>query len=44
MSKHDPRLTLQQIRDAARNAASLCRDHPLAEITSDWMQIGRAHV
>ena len=37
MSKHDPRLTLQQIRDAARNAASLCRDHPLAEITSDWM-------
>lgn len=38
MSKHDPRVTLQQLRDAARQAESLCADHPLEEIEADWIK------
>lgn len=39
MSKHDPRLTLQQMRDAARNAESLCAGVSLEEVTGDWMRV-----
>ncbi len=38
MSKHDPRVTLQQLREAAQQAADLCSGHTLAEIEADWIK------
>jgi uncharacterized protein with HEPN domain len=38
MSKHDPRVTLQQMREAAQQAADLCKEHSLAEIEVDWIK------
>ena len=39
MSKHDPRVTLQQMRDAARKAQSLCAGESLEKVTGDWMKV-----
>ena len=39
MSKHDPRVTLQQLRDAARDAASFCAGRTLEELTRDRVQV-----
>jgi uncharacterized protein with HEPN domain len=36
MSRRDPRVTLAQIRDAARKAQSLCADHTLESLLADW--------
>ncbi len=38
MSKHDPRVTLQQLREAAQQATDLCSMHTLAEIEVDWIK------
>ncbi len=38
MCKHDPRVTLQQLREAAQQAAELCSGHTLAEIEADWIK------
>lgn len=38
MSKHDPRVTLQQLREAAQQASELCAAHSLAEIDADWIK------
>ena len=37
MSRHDPKATLLQIRDAAHRAQEICSDHDsLDSLVSDW--------
>ncbi len=36
MSAHDPRATLQQIRDAARRLQMICAGKTLDELLADW--------
>ncbi len=36
MSKHDPKVTLRQIADHARQAQELCAQNKLPEILMDW--------
>jgi len=38
MSKHDPRVTLHQLRDAARLAEEMCLAHPPEVIMADWVK------
>lgn len=38
MSVHDPRVTLQQMRDAARHAEELCQGSTLAALEADWIR------
>jgi uncharacterized protein with HEPN domain len=38
MSKHDPRVTLRQIRDCARQAQELCAQNELTAILTDWQK------
>lgn len=38
MSRHDPRVTLQQIGDNARRAQELCSLNTLPEILTDWQK------
>jgi len=38
MSKHDPKVTLQQVAESARRARELCAENTLAEILSDWQK------
>ena len=38
MSKHDPRVILQQLRDAARQAESLCQGRTLQQLQADRMR------
>ncbi|MCX8092349.1 MAG: DUF86 domain-containing protein [Verrucomicrobiae bacterium] len=38
MSRHDPKVTLRQIRDCARRAQELCAQNELAAILSDWQK------
>ncbi|HCN29226.1 MAG TPA: nucleotidyltransferase [Verrucomicrobiales bacterium] len=39
MSRHDPRLTLTQIREAARRAHLLCEGTSLDELRRDWIRL-----
>ncbi len=36
MTRRDPRITLAQIRDAARKATALCGEHTLESLLADW--------
>ena len=36
MSMHDPRVTLQQIEDAARRLQMICTDKTLEKLLADW--------
>ena len=38
MSKHDPKVTLQQVADHARRAQELCTANTLPEILADWQK------
>jgi len=38
MSKHDPRVTLMQMREAARRAQSLCHATNLEALRLDWVR------
>ena len=38
MSKHDPKVTLLQIRDHARHAQELCASNDLPQILTDWQK------
>lgn len=39
MSKHDPRLTLTQMREAARRALLLCEGTTLEALRGDWIRL-----
>lgn len=39
MSKHDPRVTLTQIREAARRAQALCTGITLEDLKKDWVKV-----
>jgi len=39
MNKHDPRLTLTQLREAAERARTLCQAATLAELRQDWVRL-----
>jgi uncharacterized protein with HEPN domain len=36
MSAHDPRVTLRQIRDAARRLQQICAEKTFAQLLADW--------
>ena len=38
MSRHDPRITLQQLADTARRAQELCAQNTLPEVLGDWVR------
>ena len=38
MSRHDPKVTLQQVAENARRARELCAENTLAGILSDWQK------
>jgi uncharacterized protein with HEPN domain len=39
MSKHDPKVTLKQIRDFVRQAQQLCEGRTLEELLKDWQSV-----
>ena len=38
MSRHDPRIILQQLADTARRAQELCAQNTLPEVLGDWVR------
>jgi uncharacterized protein with HEPN domain len=38
MSRHDPKVTLRQVADYARQAQELCRQNTLPGILTDWQK------
>ena len=39
MSKRDPRVTLRQIADSARQAQAICANKTLAALLADWLAL-----
>lgn len=39
MSAHDPAVTLEQVRDAARRAQEICSDKTLEALIKDWQAV-----
>ncbi|MDD5261186.1 MAG: hypothetical protein PHD76_04985 [Methylacidiphilales bacterium] len=38
MSRHDPKITLRQVADHARQAQELCAQNKLPQILADWQK------